>query len=101
LALPTVGDGSTQLDSYYYANGTAVSGTASNPTYDDYLAIWDAYNATGTGTGDYGTPGGWGDYTYYWSATPSASGHATFALSHGVVNDYYTVIGDYVAVEVW
>jgi hypothetical protein len=101
LALPTVGDGSTQIDSNYGSrDGTAVSGTASNPTYDDYLAIWDAYNGTGTGTGMNGTPPGWGGLAYYWSATPSASGHALIYLYDGhVVN--HTFGGHYVAVEVW
>jgi hypothetical protein len=50
LALPTVGDGSSFIHSWAYRNGTTVSGTMVNDTYDDYLAIWDAYNGTGTGT---------------------------------------------------
>ena len=48
-----------------------------------------------------GTPGGWYDSVTYWSATPSASGHAVISLNDGYVYDgYYYGIG-YVAVEVW
>ena len=101
LALPTVGDGSTQIDPYYYANGTRVSGTANNPKYDDYLAIWDAYNGTGTGTGDYGLPGGWYHGPGYWSATPSVSGHVSGLLDGFVYNNYNAFSINYVAVEVW
>ena len=64
LALPTVGNGVDRIvygeEGHGYQNGTRISGTASNPTYDDYLAIWDAYNGTGTGTDMDGTPGGLG-----------------------------------------
>ena len=101
LALPTIGNGDDFIGSGEFGNGTPVSGTASNPTYDDYLAIWDAYNGTGTGTGDYGTPGGWDDGVNYWSATPSASGHADISLFDGYVDDSYGGYYHYVAVEVW
>ena len=105
LALPTIGNGVDRIvygeEGHGYQNGTAVSGTASNPTYDDYLAIWDAYNGTGTGTGDYGTPGGWHDTYGYWSATPSASGHAFVSLGTGNGTVTYDGISYYVAVEVW
>jgi Ca2+-binding RTX toxin-like protein len=65
---------------------------------DDCLAIRDAYNGTGTGTDMDGTPGGW-YYGNYWSATPSASGHASLYLYLGSVclSSYH----GYVAVEVW
>ncbi|MGI9213079.1 MAG: Calx-beta domain-containing protein, partial [Methylococcaceae bacterium] len=55
VALPRQGDGRTGISGHYYANGTAVGGspasvgsTAINPTYNDLLAVWDAYNGTGT-----------------------------------------------------
>jgi Ca2+-binding RTX toxin-like protein/methionine-rich copper-binding protein CopC len=104
VALPTTGE--TPLTTGYRP-GTAVGGspaasgsTAINPTYDDLLAIWDAYNGTGTGLYDDGTPPGWLDDNHYWSATPSASGHAYVNLDYGYVvdgNDYY---GNFVALEV-
>ena len=67
--------------------GTAVSGGGANPTYDGLMAIWDAYNGSGTGTGVPGEPTGWNNFTY-WSATPSPSGYANVNLGGGYVNDY-------------
>lgn len=101
LALPTIGNGDGFIHSseWGFRNGTAVSGTASNPTYDDYLAIWDANNGTGTGTRMDGTPGGW--LGGYWSATPSTSGHAIIGLVTGGVGYDYDGSSYYVAVEVW
>ena len=101
LALPTVG---AALSFGYYA-GTSV-GTASpnqadgsnalNVTYDDLLAIWDAYNGTGTGTEINGWPPGWlGDA---WSADLyGPSSHYTFVFSgavlvQGDVNGYANVV---------
>ena len=101
LALPTIGNGETVATRFGGQNGTAVSGTASNPTYDDYLAIWDAYNGTGTGRNMNGTPGGWHDFTGYWSATPSASGHAFVHLGNGDVFGNVDNFITFVAVEVW
>ena len=69
-----------------YKPGTAVTGGGVNPTYDGLLAIWDAYNGSGTATGVAGVPTGW-YYGYYWSATPSPSGHALVYLNSGRVND--------------
>ena len=104
LALPTAGGvtsspfGAGGINNY--EPGTAISGTAVNATYNDYLAVWDAYNGTGVGaTAIGGTPSGW-QASYYWSATPSASGHALVYLSAGFVFDF-TDGGDlYVALQV-
>jgi hypothetical protein len=89
LALPTVGNGDDYIASneYGYRNGTAVEGPTVNDTYDDYLAIWDANNGTGTGTDKALMPPGWVAYDYYWSATPAASGHAGIHLPYGYVSD--------------
>ncbi len=46
-----------------------------------------------------GLPSGWG-YGHYWSATPSASGHAYVFLSHGYVGDTNDGNYNYVAFEV-
>lgn len=107
VALPTCGNGSDMVNSAYYTVGTTVGGSptssgsaAINSTYDDLLAIWDAYNGVGTGTKSNGTPPGWLDNTYYWSATPSTTGHTIVQISGGFValgKDSYT---DYVALEV-
>ena len=71
-----------------YKPGTAVTGGGVNPTYDGLLAIWDAYNGTGTATGVAGVPTGWGNGAVYWSATSSPSGHAHVHLNNGTVHDY-------------
>jgi len=102
LALPTLGDGDNFIESTEFGsrNGTAVSGSAVNDTYDDYLAIWDAYNGTWTGSyNSESTPPGW-DHRSYWSATPAASGHALISLVGSVYNYSYDYYHTYVAVEV-
>ena len=90
VALPTVGGGNIGQNQPGTAIGftTASNGSnAVNATYNDLLAVWDAYNGTGTGTNSYGVPPGWyaGDWGY-WSATASASLHAYVKLLTGVVN---------------
>jgi hypothetical protein len=110
LALPTVGGvtsspyGAGGIDNYQ--PGTAVGSASAangsnavNATYDDLLAVWDAYNGTGTGTGDTGTPSGW-RAGYYWSASSWASGHAAVGLVTGYVNAYYDDSTRYVALQV-
>ncbi|MGI9212832.1 MAG: Ig-like domain-containing protein, partial [Methylococcaceae bacterium] len=107
LALPRVGDGITGINSLYFVHGTAIGGspasagsTATNPTYNDLLAIWDGYNGTATGTQDSGVPSGWGSDSSYWSATPSVSGHAYVSLSGAYVLDIVDALNSYVALEV-
>ena len=84
VALPTHGGALLGVNAVTgFQTGTAVGASpdrldgsnATNATYDDLLAIWDAYNGTGTGININGTPSGWQN-DYYWSATPSAFGHA-------------------------
>ena len=111
VALPTVGG---QSSPPYGANGignrqpatavgsspTASTGSnAANSTYDDYLAVWDAYNGTGTSTNVNGVPSGW-PLSLYFSATPSASGHAFVSLGSGSVGDYVDHWDLYVALQV-
>ena len=81
LANPPAGIGA-------YQNGTAVGSvlSANNSTYNDLLAVWDAYNGTGTGFNINGIPSGWWP-TSYSSATPTSSGHAAVELTGGVFND--------------
>jgi len=108
VALPTYGSsmsGNNALPLNLYKNGTSATATApdgataDNPTYEDLLAIWDNYNGTGTGTGTPGVPPGWQSYRY-WSATPSASGHASVYLVVGYVYDNGDTGNSYVALQV-
>jgi hypothetical protein len=87
VALPTHGAGMSGINASednVWKNGTAVnSGAVNNPTYNDLLAIWDAHNLGGTGTGTNGTPAGWGGTYLYWSATPFGSSHTSIGLTNG------------------
>jgi len=83
LALPTAGGVGISL----FQPSTAISGSAANAAYNDLLAVWDANNGTGAGdNGVDGTPSGW-QATSFWSATPSASGHAGVLMNCGYVFD--------------
>ena len=89
-----------------YQNGTAIgNATASNgsneanATYSDLLAVWDAYNGVSTSTNVAGVPPGWSPYSY-WSATPSASGHAFVDGNSGYVYDSSETFDSYVALQV-
>jgi hypothetical protein len=104
VALPTYGSTLSGINASplnVYKNGTASSlnTTADNPTYDDLLAIWDAYNGIGTNIDLSGVPAGWGA-GYYWSATPTASGHAVVYLNYGSVLDSFDTNDLYVALQV-
>ena len=105
VALPTANGGEAypqginalQSGTSYTDAGVTTNGTTTS--FNELLAIWDAYNGTGTGIGDNGTPSGW-QATGYWSATPSASGHAGVGLDDGyVVNGNYSNV-NYVALQV-
>jgi hypothetical protein len=105
LALPTANGGvaitqwlsSDPNGTSYTDAGVSTNGTTS--TFNELLAIWDAYNGTGTDSLVEGVPPGWmrGEYL---SATPSASGHAKVLLSIGVVMDWRDVIHWSVALQV-
>ena len=77
LALPTDGK---PTDHIGMNNGTAIDNNPAgenNPTYNDLLAIWDAYNGSGTGQNTSGLPAGWADGIYA-SATPNGTTHHTW-----------------------
>ena len=107
LRLPTDGLADSTLTSGGFNRGTSWSNAtlgwntdpSSNATYDDLYAIWDAFNGTGSGTNMTGAPSGWRT-SGYWSATPSASGHAYVNLGPGSVTDYSDGNSYYVAFEV-
>jgi hypothetical protein len=63
------------------------------------LAIWDAHNGASTSTGSSGVPAGW-QAERYWSATPSALGHAYASLVSGYVFDGGGGSSVYVALQV-
>jgi VCBS repeat-containing protein len=89
VALPTAGvqtdeNGFVQLTSFgethwgtMYNAGTAInSGSVYNTKYSDMLAVWDAYNGTGTGFSNDGrswNPMADSNVRYYWTATPVAA----------------------------
>jgi hypothetical protein len=88
VALPTLGAAANATG---VQNGTVVGSVdasigsnLNNPTYDDMMAIWDAYNGQGGNVA--GVPPGWmaGNYA---SATPAALLHAGLNLSTGTVDN--------------
>ena len=103
VALPTYGagvDGSGKASPTGLKAGTAVSNTTTdNLLYNDLLAIWDAHNGAGTSTGSRGVPTGW-QTGPYWSATPTASGHARIYLSVGNIGESVDNFGGNVALQV-
>ena len=82
LALPT--DGIANSEGPH--NGTAIDNVPAgeyNPTYDDLLAIWDAFNGSGTGQLTSGVPAGWAE-GIYWASTPyQTTGHSAIDLLSG------------------
>jgi hypothetical protein len=103
LALPTYGS-SASLPSTYssIASPGTTNGSSSNSdntTYNDLLAIWDAYNQTGTSTFIPGVPSGWAT-GYYWASSPSTLGHANVGMGYGTVWNSPDSEYNYVAVQV-
>jgi hypothetical protein len=105
VALPTANGGVAYPQGIgAFQNGTAYTdaGAASNASatsFNELLAIWDAYNGTGTGTNIDGRPTGW-ENNAYWSATPSAYGNASVDLGSGIVFDESDSSHRYVALQV-
>ena len=112
LALPTAGGvtsppyGSGGINAFQpgtqVGSATPVDGSnAVNATYNDLLAVWDAYNGTGTETGLLSSlsPLGWREDNY-WSATASDSGHAFVNLRFGYVLNINDNSSTYVVLQV-
>jgi hypothetical protein len=105
VALPTANGGLAypagisdyQPGTNYSDSGSTSNGTTS--TYNELLAIWDAYNGTSTSTGSNGTPSGWNG-TYYWSASPSSTGHYRVDLYNAYVSESNDTNTQYVALQV-
>ena len=125
LALPTFGGGVNATDNQFRI-GTSVGdagrengSNAVNDTYNDMMAIWDAYNGTWQGSWDAwqntgatvgqvmlnGTPPGWEvPYLGYWTATnANAAGHQFVNLNsgnYGEASGWYDGGSNYVALQV-
>ncbi len=111
LALPTMNGGlpypqsQLQNGTAYTDAGATTNGTTSS--YDGLLAIWDAYNGTGTGTNVSGAPPGW-QPQHYWSSTRAGTTGAQANMREnlwifsGKVLSYDTYFDqfDYVALQV-
>jgi len=103
VALPTYGgpiNGTTGYPTMAtgLVTGTAIMGSAVNPTYDGLLAIWDSLSNT-TGTNIFGAPPGWASSTY-WSATRTTAGHASIGLNIGILSSSTDPNLNYVALQV-
>jgi hypothetical protein len=104
VALPMANQGlGTNLTGTAYSDAGATSNGTTSIDYDSLLAVWDAFNGTGTSTGADGTPPGWfsGDVNY-WSATPgtSAESHVAVKLLSGAVASTADTDSAYVALVV-
>jgi hypothetical protein len=108
VALPTIGD---NLNAPSLRSKTSVGNISAslgsnevNTEYNDMLAIWDAYNGTGTGTnaGVSGVPAGWISSTYWASSKldTTLDEHAYITLSSGGVSRAADVGSMYVAFQV-
>ena len=102
VALPTANGGVTPPGGINANNnGTAYEDTtdggasdANTSSYNELLAIWDAFNGTGT-TSDPAinawsnttAPNAYSNASVLWSATPTSSGHASVWFSSGSVFD--------------
>ncbi|MCE2681180.1 MAG: cadherin repeat domain-containing protein, partial [Burkholderiales bacterium] len=106
LALPTYGgpvDANGKSASTTSRAGTAVAdGTTENGTYDDLLAIWDAFNGSGTTTNASGIPSGWlgGDVFYQSATNASADSHQRINLNSGLTAPLSNTIDGYVVLQV-
>jgi len=109
VALPTVngltstgpsGINNLQNGTGVGSTGASAGSAAFNGSYDDLLAIWDAFNGTSTVNYIQGVPPGW-KASSYWSALPSGTGHAFVMLDNGFVLGDANSRNGYVALEVF
>jgi hypothetical protein len=115
LALPTINGGESYPeligDTMMFGGhlpGTSYtdSGVTSNGTtsliYNDFLAIWDAYNGTSDGASEptlSGTPTNWwnGDY---WTAERSSNGTSSINFDAGIIDDNWNNNYAFIALQV-
>jgi hypothetical protein len=90
LKLPTMGKLTPTFTDGEVVTGTAVNSPEQiNNTYDDLLAIWDAFNGDGTGISTSGVPPGWIS-SEYWSASLGtfwSGSHAGVQFGNGTISD--------------
>jgi hypothetical protein len=89
LALPTVNgagvDAPDGLETQQTGTSVGNGSDDANSTFNDLLAIWDAYNGTATDSAS-GTPPGWMPNAY-WSATESDGGHVRVSFNNATPSD--------------
>ena len=113
VALPTMG-GITNppfglVGTNQYPTGTAIGSSVQtegsnqvNAIYDDYLAIWDAYNGIGQGSPWANPPNwNWGGSTSFWTATQTSMGHAAIRVGGDATNTLDNWAQYYVALQVF
>ena len=103
VALPTISGGIPLPNAGYVQAGTSyiddgAGSNGANSSYNDLMAVWDAYN--GTGTVLYGVPCGWAN-SYYATATPTSTNrHMELMMTTGYTPEYADNSSVFVASQV-
>ena len=98
LTISVLKENQNQVGTSYSDAGSTTNGTSS-ATYDSLLAIWDAYNGTGTGTNISGVPTNWAP-SDYWSSTYNDGPWNYISLNTGYVSNTHDTAIMYVALRV-
>ncbi len=98
LTISVANENRNQVGTSYSDAGSTTNGTSS-ATYDSLLAIWDAYNGTGTGTNISGVPTNWAP-SDYWSSTLNDGPWNYITLNTGYVSNTHDTAIMYVALRV-
>jgi hypothetical protein len=94
MMLPTRGSSVASIaqgsgTSWSSATSGANTGTTPNATYNDYFAVWDYFNGTGTATGQAATlPAAWGSQLDFWTASQSIADQHYFVNPRVGYNEY-------------
>jgi hypothetical protein len=98
VALPTFG-----AETYGIQTGTEIDNNPPgeiNPTYDDLVAIWDAFESGTNLTSENGTPPEWANGEYWSSTQFDETKHYFVDMTSGYVGTNAETDTNYVAVEV-
>jgi hypothetical protein len=98
LTISVANENRNQVGTSYSDAGSSTNGTSS-ATYDSLLAIWDAYNGTGTGANISGVPTNWAP-SDYWSSTLNDGPWNYISLNTGYVSNTHDTAIMYVALRV-